>query len=152
VIRSTGASQPYGHAGHVIGGPQCVYRSTGSRYYGRRVRQLLCLQARASRRPTQLSCSMNHQPFNNSFYVLARGQAKSGHVVLVNGKRHRGATNLPLECFGRTLLRRFVSRCKARRSRGPQQVGDLDLRAEVERSSARCGTWDARVCESDRSR
>jgi hypothetical protein len=30
-------------------------------------------------------------------------QAKPGHVALVNGKRHRGATNLPLACFGRTL-------------------------------------------------
>jgi hypothetical protein len=42
-------------------------------------------QARASRRPTQLTCSMNHQPFNNSFNVLTRGQAKPGHVVLLNG-------------------------------------------------------------------
>jgi hypothetical protein len=47
---------------------------------------------------------MNHQPFNNSFNVLARGQAKLGHVVLVNGKRHRGATNLPFACIGRTRL------------------------------------------------
>src|SRR5262245_61933217 len=45
-----------------------------SRYYGRRVRQLLHLQARASRRPTPVSCSMNHPPFNNSFNVLARGE------------------------------------------------------------------------------
>jgi hypothetical protein len=40
--------------------------------------------------------------FNYSFSVLARGQAKPGHVVLVNGKRHGGATNLPLVCFGPT--------------------------------------------------
>jgi hypothetical protein len=44
---------------------------------------------------------MNDQPFNNSFNVLARVQAKPGHVVRVNGKRHRGATNLSLACFGR---------------------------------------------------
>lgn len=80
-----------------------------SRYYRRQVRQLLRVQARGSRRPTQLSCSMNHQSFNNSFNILARGQAKPGHVVLVNGRRHRGATNLPLTCSGRSHWREFDS-------------------------------------------
>ena len=90
-----------------------------SRYYGRRVRQLLRLQAHVSCRHTQFSCSMKHQLFNNSFYVLARGQAKPGHFVWVNGERHRGATNLPLARSGRTHLRRFASRCKAWRSHRP---------------------------------
>lgn len=44
-----------------------------SRYYDRRVRQLLRLQARDSRRPTQRRCSMNDQPFNKSFNILASG-------------------------------------------------------------------------------
>jgi hypothetical protein len=43
---------------------------------------------------------MNCQSFNDSFSVLASGQPKPGHVVLVNGKRHRGGTNLPLARFG----------------------------------------------------
>jgi hypothetical protein len=69
--------------------------------------------------PTQLGCSMSHQLLNISFKVLARAQAKPSHVVLINDKRHRGATNLLLACFGRTHLRRFASRCKARRTHRP---------------------------------
>jgi hypothetical protein len=38
-----------------------------------------------------------------------RQQAKPGQVVLVNGKRHRGATNLPLARSGRTHLSKFAS-------------------------------------------
>jgi hypothetical protein len=46
---------------------------------------------------------------------LARGQGKLDHDVLVNGMRHRGATILPLACFGtdtpvrKRLQREFTS-------------------------------------------
>jgi hypothetical protein len=101
VIRSTGAGLSItvpvtlsGVPNASVAAPVTLLRSPGP--------SVCVLQARASRRPTQLSCSMKHQPFNYSLNVLARGQAKPGDVMLVNGKRHHGATKLPLACFGPT--------------------------------------------------
>jgi hypothetical protein len=37
---------------------------------------------------------MSQHPFNNSFNVLAREQAKPGHIVLVSGTRNRGGTDV----------------------------------------------------------
>src|SRR6516164_1325930 len=71
---------------------------------------------------------MNHQAFNNSFSVLASGQAKPSHVVLVNGKRHRGAT--------RSLFHRYHSRidfnANSPQRVGPKRAGHVGLRASVE--------------------
>jgi hypothetical protein len=92
--KSTGADLPITVPVKLSGAPMRLSRRR-SRYCIRKVRQLLRLQARTSRRPIQLSYSMNYRPFNNSCNVLARGQAKPGHLVLGSGKRHPGATNLP---------------------------------------------------------
>jgi hypothetical protein len=60
---------------------------------------------------------------NPSGAVADREKAKPGHVVLVNGTRHRGATNRPLACSGRTHRIKFTSKPWARRSHRPQRVG-----------------------------
>lgn len=90
----------YRSASYVIGDHHCLYRGTG---HVITVAGVVSWCVRRLGPPADRHSSIarwNYQSLNNSFNVLASGQAKRGHVVLVNGKRHRGATNLPFAFFG----------------------------------------------------